>query len=195
MIALSLSEAGALGFKAARGAGMEWGMAEEARAAVVWAHARGLPGLQALRMAILCETAQGEAPGSALHAGVALSDTGALQPEGLHLEAVAGPVLLLPFVAHLEGCHRVQWRGADSGAQIMVQGEDIWCVGATQSQSAARVSITRFAEPPDAAPAARTHRAFIDGDTLAGLERLAQATYAPATEASRQRGAGGADDE
>jgi len=44
----SLGETGALALKAARGAGMAWGLAEEASEAVVWLQARGLPGASAL---------------------------------------------------------------------------------------------------------------------------------------------------
>ena len=44
----SLGETGALALKAARGAGMTWGLAEEASEAVVWLQARGLPGVSAL---------------------------------------------------------------------------------------------------------------------------------------------------
>ena len=44
----SLGETGALALKAARGAGMPWGLAEEASEAVIWLQARGLPGVSAL---------------------------------------------------------------------------------------------------------------------------------------------------
>jgi len=44
----SLGESGALALKATRGAGFDWGLAEEAAQAVVWLHARGRPGIAAL---------------------------------------------------------------------------------------------------------------------------------------------------
>ncbi len=44
----SLGETAALALKAARGAGMSWGLAEETAASVVWLHSRGLPGISAL---------------------------------------------------------------------------------------------------------------------------------------------------
>lgn len=184
---------------------MDWGLAEEARAAVVWVHHRGLPGLQALLAVLdtMCQPMERsvESPGalaavSVLHAGAALSDHGQIPPEGLHLTAVAGPLLIVPFVAHLPGVHSVQWRGPVSGAQVSVRGsgaegaEDIWCVGATQTENVARVSITPLAEPPAAKPVARQSRALVRLEHLQRLETFAAATYAPATEASRAKGAG-----
>ena len=44
----SLSETAALATKAARGAGMPWGLADETGFAVSWLHARGIAGLSAL---------------------------------------------------------------------------------------------------------------------------------------------------
>ena len=44
----SLGETGALALKAARGAGMPWGLAEEASEAVSWLQTRNLPGVSAL---------------------------------------------------------------------------------------------------------------------------------------------------
>ena len=40
----SLGETGAIALKATRGAGMTWGLAEEASEAIVWLQGRGLPG-------------------------------------------------------------------------------------------------------------------------------------------------------
>jgi hypothetical protein len=47
-VSWSLGETGALALKAARGAGMPWGLAEEASEAVSWLQARNLPGVSAL---------------------------------------------------------------------------------------------------------------------------------------------------
>ena len=44
----SLGEVGALAVKAARGAGMPWGLADETGFAVKWLQARSLPGVTAL---------------------------------------------------------------------------------------------------------------------------------------------------
>ena len=47
-ISWSLGETAALATKAARGAGMQWGLADETGVAVSWLQARGIPGLSAL---------------------------------------------------------------------------------------------------------------------------------------------------
>ena len=202
---MSLSEAGALAFKAARGAGMDWGLAEEARASVTWVNSRGLPGLAALLSVLEAGLKPllggGHSPAgvvglSVLHAGAALSDHGRIPPEGLHLPAVVGAVLMVPFVAHLPGVYSVQWGTSDAAAQVTVRGGAepcLWCAGSLETDGAARVSITPLADTQTGAPIARSTRAFVHPDQLNRLEGFAAATYAPATEASRARGAGGAD--
>ena len=45
-ISWSLGETAALATKAARGAGMPWGLADETGVAVSWLHAHGIPGLR-----------------------------------------------------------------------------------------------------------------------------------------------------
>jgi hypothetical protein len=109
----ALSEIQALATKATRGAGFSWGEAEEAGWAVMWLSREGLPGADLLLAAIespeLCApTPQPfcwRTPGRLcpLRAGMALMDFAEL-PSGLantplHLEEVAVPGLLLPFVA------------------------------------------------------------------------------------------------
>ena len=44
----SIGETSALALKATRGAGLSWGLAEEAAGAVAWLHERNLPGVAAL---------------------------------------------------------------------------------------------------------------------------------------------------
>jgi hypothetical protein len=108
----SLAELEALGRDAARGAGLPWGLAEEAGAALRWLEARRLPGT-ALTVAWLearAERAAAEltpemrrdgwtAPADRLCpylTGAAIADRGDIE---LALDAVAYPLLLAPFVA------------------------------------------------------------------------------------------------
>ena len=202
---MSLSEAGALAFKAARGAGMEWGLAEEARVSVTWVNSHGLPGLPALLSVLEAglKPMQGTVNGpadvvclSVLHAGAALSDHGRIPAEGLHLPAVVGSLLMVPFVAHLSGVYSIEWRTHDASAQVTVRGGSepcLWCAGSPATHGAARLSIMPLVDAPAGAPIASSTRAFVHIDHLKRLEAFAAATYAPATEASRARGAGGAD--
>ena len=106
----SLGETAALVLKAARGAGMSWGLAEETAASVVWLHSRGLPGISAL-CSYLGQAAAPQSPegGCPIMTGCALFDGMMDVPETssqtLDLGHVHAPLLLLPFVARLEQGH------------------------------------------------------------------------------------------
>ena len=114
----SLGETAALALKAARGAGMSWGLAEETAASVVWLHSRGLPGISALCSYLgqylgqhLGQAAAPQSPegGCPIMTGCALIDGMMDVPETssqtLDLGHVHAPLLLLPFVARLEPGH------------------------------------------------------------------------------------------
>ena len=110
----SLGETAALALKAARGAGMSWGLAEETAASVVWLHSRGLPGISALCSYLGQHLGQAAAPqspegGCPIMTGCALIDGMMDVPETssqtLDLGHVHAPLLLLPFVARLEQGH------------------------------------------------------------------------------------------
>ncbi|MBS0565738.1 MAG: DUF3726 domain-containing protein [Proteobacteria bacterium] len=92
---LSRTESRALAVKAAKGAGLDWGLAEEAGYAVEWLAARGIDGLSPLA-AWLDARAAGSGARCPLALGARLAD---LPPAaGLSLGPVAWPVLLLPFL-------------------------------------------------------------------------------------------------
>lgn len=118
-VRLSLSEINALCLKAARGAGLKWGEAEEAGWAASWLSRAGLSG-PSITLAWLTEAARLARPAPApdrwtavsgaqcpLRCGIALADFAGL-PEGpgprvLTLARVAYPLMLLPFVARATG--------------------------------------------------------------------------------------------
>ncbi|MEI4231637.1 DUF3726 domain-containing protein [Roseovarius sp. D22-M7] len=118
-VRLSLSEINALCFKAARGAGLDWGEAEEAGWAAAWLSRAGLPG-PSITLALLTEAPDLARPRPApqhwkatpgaqcpLRCGIALADFAGL-PEGpgagtLHIGRVATPLMLLPFAARAAG--------------------------------------------------------------------------------------------
>ena len=101
----SLGETAALALKAARGANLPWGLAEEAAGAVFWLHQRGLPGISALcgYLDICGHDRPGEEALCPLATGTALSDGTRACPvnadDSLDLGFVKAPLLLLPFVA------------------------------------------------------------------------------------------------
>ena len=113
----SLGETGALALKAARGAGMTWGLAEEASEAAVWLQARGLPGVSALcrylnwyklhKSLFLKWTGilnvDNTQPYCPFIIGTAISDGAIKIPTKLNSKVSLGlirqPLLLLPFVS------------------------------------------------------------------------------------------------
>ena len=113
----SLGDTGALALKATRGAGMTWGLAEEASEAVVWLQARGLPGVSALCCYLSWYKLQkslfpkwtgmlnedNTIPYCPFIIGTAISDGAIKIPTSLNTEMSLGlirqPLLLLPFVS------------------------------------------------------------------------------------------------
>ena len=178
----SLGETRALALKAARGAGLAWGMAEEAGAAVVWLQASGLPGAAALA-ALLDDWEWEGARTCPLSLGAAISD-GA--PAGRDVGELRQPLLLAPFL----------WRSAPvrlSWGRAVVE------IGAGGAKSAsARDELLSGGvpcaldrgrdEPTLEAPATRTPET--EAPAIAALRRLASRLLAPATDASRITGAG-----
>ncbi len=182
----SLGEVKALSVKAARGAGLSWGMADEAGFAVQWLQSFGAPGAAALadyldwrdnspqRLFDLCP----------IHLGTAIMDADRGLPE--QIGRIRHPLLLAPFVANSNPPGMVmEWPGvvlALSEAGLVTQSP-------LQNLLMAEAEcMARPAAPQVAAPFSRVP------ETEAGsIERLnvyAARTYAPATEASRMGGAG-----
>ncbi|WP_137701469.1 DUF3726 domain-containing protein [Marimonas lutisalis] len=199
MTDLSLNEVEATAKRAARGAGLSWGMAEEAGKAVRWLSAQGLPGCAALADLL---DAPGNAPTSLdllsssgplcpLAAGVALSDmAGRLGAGDTVLSDVAQPLLLLPFLqAAARQTGRALRVGID-GTMVGLDGAQVTCSDPADLDMphARRIVIAPGAVP--APPLPQHTRAEVTADTLERLNRYAHRTYAPATEASRLLGAG-----
>ena len=199
----SMNEIAALATKAARGAGLSWGLAGEAGFAVRWLAAHGLDGATPLASALTrfdgtafedfrpnVEADVWRASGPALHpiaTGAALCDFAAGLGE-VTLANVAYPVLLAPFaaqVAKLTGAPvAIEW----DGVTFWTDGEDLSCTGLLDTALAERLSLRRieniFGEP------SLCTRAEVPQPAFATLSEFAQRTYAPATEESRLRGAG-----
>jgi hypothetical protein len=140
--------------------------------------------------------------------GVALCD-GALDyspMQGLTLSNVSAPLLLLPFVAQTFGIQtsgtqsfgvptseRVRLRWAE--VQIILEHGAVYLDGMVGALTGAQAESVTL-DPASAknllqgALLAPQSRAVIDVKTRTCLERFAQRTFAPATEASRLAGAG-----
>jgi len=184
-VSWSLGETKALAVKAAKGAKMPWGMAEEAGFAVHWLQSHGSPGVAALA-AYLDWRDRSDSPHDLcpIAFGTELMDASRGVPERLGL--IRQPLLLAPFIATCtpsgmklclgETAIVVSETGlvtdADRSALLIPEAE------CTAQRTAARVGDTKTRVPGS------------EADAMAQLGRFAARTYAPATDASRISGAG-----
>jgi hypothetical protein len=192
---LSLGEFQATAAKALRGAGYSWGMSAEGANVCRSLAAMGIdPSRNLLRLLAVVDDLgiAGLRPDHAwattsgricpLSIGAALSDEPPTTT--LTFEGVVEPILLIPSLATLASDERgfdMRWEGGS--LQIGVDGPEVWAV-----PPAADV-IIEAGPAPEHSPD-RATRIDVPNDTLELLNAFAHRTYAPATEASRQAGAG-----
>ena len=182
----SLGEMRALSVKAARGAGMVWGLAEEAGFAVYWLEERGGPGVAALAgyLEALDKYSIVSCP---IALGASVSDVGAWNgafPVRLHQ-----PVLALPFLANVleAGNVALAWAGNSVG----INGSGM-CDKISSNTLAAGIHKCQISECANR-PALQERLSRVPDDRMPHvkmLEKFAHNTYAPSTEESRAKGAG-----
>ena len=206
----SLNEIEAMGKRAARGAGLPWGLAEEAGKAARWLTARGLPGPEQLaeiltrndgkdydELAPVSVEGVWQAPSGRLcplAAGAALCDRAAEIAAGQEIAfgPTAQPLLLAPYAA---GAAKITGDAVElswPGAVLVFTSEGVSIEGeraAVTARSAESVSCRRSENAEVASPGSATGR-MVDAETWSRLNAFAQRTFAPATEASRLSGAG-----
>ncbi len=193
-------------FKAYRGAGMSWGLAEEAGQAAGWLAMHDLPGTEAFAGLVsdLDEVPYDdvapqidkstwnakEKPLCPVIAGVAYCDM--LPAEPIVLSSLAYPLILAPFVAVASRLQLQSLQIAWSSVFITCTPDGIDCSSDTAgllSPLASDVSISPCGFPSNPRTAAK-RRGTIDPEAREILERFAHRTYVPASEASRLSGAG-----
>lgn len=210
-MSFSLNEIETQTFKAARGAGLPWGMAEEAGKAARWLAAYRQPALDALAglLELIDRRTYGDlAPVRqdqrwvgregllcAVTAGITLCDRAEALADGerFHTGRIAYPVLSLPFVAAAHGATGVpmgvQWPGVtiriDSAGLYVAPDADVRSVAAEEY-----VCEARSVEPMGEAIQPHTNGLEIDPALWARIGAFAQRTYVPASAQSRERGAG-----
>ncbi len=213
---LSQNEIVALTTKAARGAGMEWGLAEEAGFAAGWLSAKGVDGAQALldhlslaegkSWSQICPVvthgnwrASGGDPLCPVALGSTLCDFAGLPDglsdgDGLVAGPVSQPVLLLPFLADIavrQG-RAVQISWGDSAVLIGEAGQIAGDITGLRDMAQASLHLAfgqnegRWPVPDAQPPVCR--------DTMARLAALAMKTTVPATDASRDGAGAGTSD-
>lgn len=207
---LSLNEIEALAKRAARGAGLSWGMSEEAARATRWLISLDLPGAallstlltrndgvphaQVAPVALEGEWRARGGPLCPIAAGAALNDCADRLASGepVTMADVACPLLVVPFGAwaalHIRACVRVSWQDT----HIDTDGKVIWVSGLpAQIDALDTAALTcQTTRRPGGTARLPGHRGTVDPQVWAQLESLAHRTYAPATEASRMLGAG-----
>ena len=211
----SLGELQALVQKAASGAGMHWGLAEETAKAVRWLMAHNLPGAAALiellelndgksyeEFAPLIQEMPWRARSgvlSPLITGVAISDlaTQILADTDLELAETLYPILLTPFIGRAATATATPLKLSWSGVEIICSATGINVLESEKAQlSAARSDGVRVGKAIDlpadiGLTAPRISSVAVDDAVWQRFASLAHRTYVPASEASRQAGAGG----
>ncbi|MGR3615325.1 MAG: DUF3726 domain-containing protein [Paracoccaceae bacterium] len=181
-MSFSLNEADVTAKKAARGAGYEWGLAEEAGKAVRWLCRNGLHGCSA--MAELVQAAPTMA--CPLAAGLSMSDFPERLREGeIQFEMLDAPLMVLPFAAlaaqHLETTVTVHI----NERAFVTDGHR---VSSAPAPSSDRVLVRLGGHMENPLP--EYSRAEPNETAWSILANSAHKTYAPATEESRKLGAG-----
>lgn len=205
----SLNEIDAQAKRAARGAGLSWGISEETGKAVRWLSAHDLPGVATLAALleridqVPAETlapktldgvwASFSGPLCPLLSGAALNDCADLlsQNREIRLKNVLHPILLVPFAAwaalHIKAPVAVSWlkvRFATDGRALEITGpEGERDVPHAEDVTCKTGGALANPEPP-------SERGRVSSTAWARLGEFAQRTYAPATEQSRLLGAG-----
>lgn len=205
----SLNETEALARKAARGAGLSWGLAEEAGKATRWLCSAGLPGPAALAGLLTLNdgTEYGQlcpmdtdriwqAKGGTLcplSAGAALCDrAGTLVSGSVTLRNVAYPLLLVPFVAAASDLCRSPLALRWGDVTATHHGEDAWVDAAPAALDVAHAEEIhiRTSSRPSGPHIQRLYRGDMDPQIADILGKFAHRTYAPDTPESRMAGAG-----
>ena len=179
VISLTQSEVEALAYKATKGAGLPWGIAEEAAFMASWFHARGVDiltplaaHLDQIKGQIWVELVDPSGMISALCFGPSLGEMMGSE-EYYHLGQTRDPMFLMPFV---DACATAHARGF----HLTVDDRDLGLNSQVSDCNSVKVTLSDNVKTwPNMAPPA------YPTSTKDHLDHLAFATYVPATEASR----------
>lgn len=209
---VTLYEIDATGMKAARGAGMPWGLAEEAGKAARWLAARHQPGVELLAEILtrnqdrpisdMAPTQPGEdvwqSPAGFLGpilCGAALCDLAAEIAGGraLRLEGVSCPAFLVPFLARAATATNTSFTLDWPGMKIVCR-PDATSVQGFGEALTLREAVTVECRAGTADCSAELEPTIasqnVDDESWQVLMAFAHRTYAPATDESRLAGAG-----
>ena len=198
-ISWSFGETAALATKAARGAGMPWGLADETGVAVSWLQARGIPGLAALCRYLKWQkngplTRWPDPPaGKSCYCPIALGTAyiDGVLPATITIESIREPVLMLPFIAKRNTDQPMQVDLGDMSSHLSKDCVFSPYLNTTLLISQANCTINHATHTAAMTPYELTQRvpSYFFG-CVAVLNEFAKKTYAPATDESRMAGAG-----
>lgn len=213
-MSLSCNEIEALAFKAARGAGLDWGIAEEVADAAGWLARQDLawaPPLAALlqdwphlgqpeHLASSIVPVAGPHGLCPLRAGLFLAELRPRPIAPVRLGRVAHPIWLLPFLARIALRERRPMLLQADAARVVVSQHAQRGGRELSGLAKADVLMTEVAASDEEVlgpetvgagrRAVRIGRAPIPAEALSALERLEKGTYVPASAQSRLTGAG-----
>ncbi|MEM7216249.1 MAG: DUF3726 domain-containing protein [Pseudomonadota bacterium] len=182
----SLGEIRSLAIKATRGAGMPWGLAEEAGYSVTWLEERSIRGVQALAV-YLQELSEHKSDVCPIASGAAISDFGDWRDQ--FPRQLQQPILVVPFLAGVLGSESVVLEWSDHSVVLNAAG-----VTGHVGEEAIGGGIHRCQVREGVVSALTSHRETrVRSDRklfVSALEEFAHKTYAPSTEESRAKGAG-----
>lgn len=206
----SLNEIEAMSKRAGRGAGLSWGLAEEAAKGTRWLSAFGFPGTELLAdllelndrippidvSPVSLSAEVWHAPArrmSPLTAGASLSDCAVrlLDRGTITMENVSLPLLAVPFMGgaalRLGVPVAVEW----DSARLATDGKQLCVQASPEALEARQVQKLVFSAPADMSGRREpVLRADVSEESWDRLAAFAHRTFAPATEESRLRGAG-----
>ncbi len=205
MTALSLGEVEALALKAARGAGLDWGLAEEAAFATRWLVELGIDGLALLaahlgglaaepKATLAVSARQWHSPDALtlcpIVLGAALSDHFDL-PEGAAFGVtqatdVAYPTLVLPFLANAGARSGVIVTVEWGETQVLLSDGSLLALAGAEGLLATCAPDIRVTAKPKWLAATGNQRPAVSASTVDTLNRLAFRTYVPASDQSRR---------
>lgn len=180
----SLNEVSALARKACTGVGYSWGLSEDASRATATAWAYGFDSITALAELLQAKESgkiSGDCP---LHLGAHLCDSQPKTP--IVFETLTSPELLLFIAADLPKITGKSYRITLKSAVFYATPTDLY-----QAEDQPNTDV--FTLRPAAPKGQRLHpapRRVASEAAWTTLTRFASRTYAPATESSRQSGAG-----
>ena len=204
----SLNEIETMGKRAACGAGLSFGLAEEAGKATRWLTTHHLPGAQILceilrlndgvcydELAPVATNGEWRAPGGALCpliAGPALSDRAAdiAAGHGFALVKTTKPIMLLSYLAAAAESRDLSIEVSWPDARAVVSAKGMLLEGENLAASSAKSVHCRLSETQPEVFAEPAREADVDAASWAYLTRLMYRRLAPNTEASRMAGAG-----